>query len=275
MIIHYIYQTLFKTINRRFFNCLFIALFFSPTVVVANNFDFSETEKPSVELSKAKKAKKPKRRRKPPGDYSRSGGSRGCPGEVVPLTILAPNTFVGETILVRPTFAWYISKSVATEFRLFELRQGKAPKRVGSQIKLTSTSGINKFSLPQDQPSLTVGKSYIWQVSMNCPDGPFIQRAEFSVVNKPFGLDGKLSRANSNSRKAYIYAEQDLWYEAIEEALKNAPQSQLGEIASKIVENLAQSDSFIPEQTPADKQQILQQQIQQRKSYLEKISGKG
>lgn len=275
MIIHYTYQTLFKIINRRFLNCLFIVLFFSPTVAVANNFDFSETEKPSVELSKAKKAKKAKKRRKPPGDYSRSGGSRGCPGEVVPLTVLAPNTFVGETISVRPTFAWYISKSLATEFRLFELRQGKAPKRVGSPIKFTSTSGINKFSLPQNQPSLTVGKSYIWQVSMNCPDGPFIQRAEFSVVNKPFGLDGKLFRANSNSRKAYIYAEQDLWYEAIGEALKNAPQSLLGEIASKIVENLAQSDSFIPEQTPADKQKILQQQIQQRKIYLEEISGKG
>lgn len=274
MIIHYIYQTLFKTINRRFLGSLFIILFFSPTVVVANNFDFSETEKLSVELSKAKKAKKPKKRRKPPGDYSRSGGSRGCPGEVVPLTIIAPNTFVGETISVRPTFAWYISKPLATEFRLFELRQGKAPKRVGSQIKLTSTSGINKFSLPQDQPSLTVGKSYIWQVSMNCPDGPFIQRAEFSVVEKSSAINSRLSKQKNNSHKAYIYVDQDLWYEAMEEALKTTSQGELGEIGSGIVRNLAKSDNFIPSQITADKIQILQTEIQQRKIYLEEISRK-
>lgn len=267
--INYIYQLLCKLIYRSFLGSLFVFILLLPTVAVANNLSFSETEKSSVELSKAKKST---RRRKPPSDYSRAGGSRGCPGEVIPLTILAPNTFVGKTISLRPTFAWYVSKSLATEFRLFELRQGKAPKRIASPIKLQSKSGINKLSLPQNQPPLTVGKSYIWQVSIDCTDSPFIQRAEFSVVNKSSSLDSKLSRANSNFRKAYIYAEQDLWYEAIEEALKNIPQGKLGQVGSKIVENLAQSDSFIPKQTPADKQQILQQQIQQRKSYLEKIS---
>jgi hypothetical protein len=264
-----IYRILFQKIDRKLLSGLFLILLSIPTVAVANSL--SQTEKPSVELSEAKQSKK---RRKPPSDYSRAGGSRGCPGESVPLTVLAPNTFVGKTTSLRPTFTWFVSKPKETQFRLFELTEGKSPKRVGTPIKLQSKSGINKLSLPKERSPLTVGKTYIWQVSIDCPDSPFMQRAEFSVVQKPSVLNNKLSKANNSSEKAYIYAEQDLWYEAMEEAFKTAPQGKLGQLGSQIVKNLAESDSYIPEQTTADKLKVLQQEIQQRKSYLEKIAEK-
>lgn len=291
--LHQIGCILLKNINCKLLSNLLILLFV-PTVAIASptkQLNTSNTsraiadnppqpqkpavppqpQKPSVNSSEAEK---PKKRREPPSDYSRAGGSRGCPGEDIPLTVLAPTTFVGETTSVRPTFTWFASKPQPTEFRLFELDASTSkPKRIGVPIKLESKSGINQLSLPQQQPALTVGKAYIWQVSIDCQDSPLIQRAELMVVQKPAVFDGQLSEVVNNSQKAYTYAQQDLWYEAMSEALKVAPQGKLGTVGSAIVQNLAQSDSFIPQSTP-DKLEDSKQEIQQRKNYLEKIAGR-
>lgn len=290
--LHQIGCILLKNINCKLLSNLLILLFV-PTVAIASptqQLNTSNTsraiadnppqpqkpavppqpQKPSINTSEAEK---PKKRREPPSDYSRAGGSRGCPGEDIPLTVLAPTTFVGETISVRPTFTWFVSKPQPTEFRLFELDASTpTPKRIGVPIKLESKSGINQLSLPEQQPALTVGKAYIWQVSIDCQDSPLIQRAEFRVVQKPTVLDSQLARV-ANSQKAYIYAEHDLWYEAIAEALKVAPQGKLGQVGSNIVQNLAQTDSFIPQLT-SDELEDLKQENQQRKNYLKKIAGR-
>ena len=260
---------LVTTIKRKFLSGLFLMLLFVPTVAIANNP--LEPKKPSVSSSKAEKSKKP---RKPASGYSRAGGSRGCSGGAIPLTVLAPNTFVVTTTSVRPTFAWFVSQPQPTEFRLFELDASSTPKpkRIGEPIKLQSISGINQLSLPKNQPTLTVGKEYMWQVSIGCSYGPFIQRAEFRVVSKSSVLDGQLSKVTNNSQKAYIYAEEDLWYEALSEALKVASSpGKLGKEGSDIVRKLAESDSLIPEKLAPGREQ----EIQQRRNYLEQIAGKG
>lgn len=268
---------LVKNVNHNLLSALplvllFVAMLpFSAPTVLANTNNRPQASKPSVNSSRTQKSKK---RRKPPSDYSRAGGSRGCPGEVIPLTVLAPDTFVGETTSVRPTFAWFVSKAQPTEFRLFELDASTStPTRIGIPIKLKSRSGINTLSLPEKQPALTVGQRYIWQVSIDCPDSPFIQRAEFMVVQKPSVLDRKLSQVRNNSQKAYVYAEQDLWYEALREALKVAPQGKLGPVGSEIVQNLAQSDNLIPDKVTGDRLEVLKKEIQERRNYLEKIAG--
>ena len=278
---------LLKNINRKFLTILLLVLLFLPTVanaapeVPANTSNPTQTKEPSANSPKPKKPKEPKknkkpkksRNRKPPSDYSRAGGSRGCPGEVIPLTVLAPNTFVGETTSVRPTFTWFISKAQSTEFRLFELDASTSePKIIGVPIQLKSTSGINQLSLSEKNPELTRGNKYIWQVSIDCPDSPLIQRAEFTVVQKSSVLARKLSGVTDNSQKAYIYAQQDLWYEALKEALKIAPQGELGQVGSDIVQNLALSDSFIPDKLAPDRIEVLKKEIQQRRNYLEKIA---
>lgn len=267
--IHQISRILVKNIDRKSLSGLSLLLLFVPTIVYANNPP--PPQKPAVNSSRTEKSTK---RREAPSDYSRAGGSRGCPGEVIPLTVLAPNTFVGKTTSTRPTFTWFISKAQQTEFRLFELDANTSiPKRIGVPIKLQSTSGINQLSLPEKQPALIVGQKYIWQVSIDCPDSPLIQRAEFRVVQKPSALDGQLSRVVNSSQKAYIYAEQDLWYEALEEAVKVTPQRKLGQVGSDMVQKLAQSDNFIPEQLTPDRLEVFKQEIQQRRNYLEKIVG--
>lgn len=261
---------LVTNIKRKLLSGLFLMLLFVPTVAASN----PPQPKKSVNSSKAEKSRKP---RKPASGYSRAGGSRGCPGEVIPLTVLAPNTFVVTTTSVRPTFTWFASQPQPTEFRLFELDASRPkpktkPKRIGDPIKLQSISGINQLSLPKSQPTLTVGKEYMWQVSIGCSYGPFIQRAEFMVVPKSSVLDGQLSRVTNNSQKAYIYAEEDLWYEALSEALKVASSpGKLGKEGSDIVRKLAESDSLIPEKLAPGREK----EIQQRRNYLEQIAGKG
>ncbi len=42
---------------------------------------------------------------KPPSDYTKSGGARGCPEERISLTILSATTHVGHTASKHPTFA--------------------------------------------------------------------------------------------------------------------------------------------------------------------------
>ena len=64
--------------NSRRFTSLVAAVFFFATAVPA----YAEY--------------KPKNRKAASG-YSRGGGSRGCPGSDIPLTLLAPKTFVGKT----------------------------------------------------------------------------------------------------------------------------------------------------------------------------------
>ncbi len=287
--IHLIFYILLKTINRKLLiSLLFISLIVpklasplsrasaAPTLMTnKNNPQLSEK---ATNTSKSKKSKKT--RREPPSDYSRAGGSRGCPGRIksIPLTVLAPRTFVGETTLVRPTFTWFVSKDQPTEFRLFELDTSTStPIKIGSPIPHNSRSGINKLSLPNSQPALVVGKRYIWQVSIDCPDGPFIQRAEFKVVQTPANLREKLSGVTNNSQtaysqKAYIYAKQDLWYEALEEALQVAPQGKLQKIGYDIIRDLAHSDNLIPKQLAPDRIRVLEKEIQQRKNHLEKIA---
>lgn len=267
-----IYQVswlLVKNINRKLLSCLFLVSLFLPTVAIANNP--SQSEQPTVKISKAEKSPQ---RREPPSDYSRAGGSRGCPGEVIPLTVLAPNTFVGKTTSVRPTFTWFVSNAQPTEFRLFEVDANTpTPKRIGNPIRVQSKSGINQLSLLEKQPALTVGTKYIWQVSIDCPDSPVIQRAEFKVVQKSSVLDDSLSQAVNHSQKTSIYAEHNLWYEALEEAFKPALQGKLGQVGFDIVQKLAQLDNFIPKQLTPDRVEIWKQEIQQRRNYLEKIAG--
>lgn len=184
----------------------------------------------------------PPRNQKPPSDYTKSGGARGCPEERIPLTILAPTTHVGHTVSKHPTFAWFLYSPRDTELRFFEFDSNNRPKQIGNPIQLQASKGINKYSLPENQPELTTGKKYLWQVSISCRDGDLVQRTEFMVVEMPSVLKSKIPATVDGSQKANLYAEQGLWYDALGEALKLAPKGKLGEVGSTLVQSLAQSE---------------------------------
>lgn len=179
------------------------------------------------------------RDRKPASGYSRAGGSRGCLSSGIPVMQLAPQTFIGKTASTRPMLAWYMSSSQTVRFRLFEFDSATTVKQIGKVQEISTTVGINKLKLPTDYPELTVGKTYFWQIAIDCEARPIVSNAEFTIIN--FQSLAKNQFASIPESVNY-YAENELWYEAFEEALKATNNGKLGQIGSTLVQDLAQSE---------------------------------
>lgn len=203
------------------------------------------------------------RDRKPASGNSRAGGSRGCSTSGIPLTQLAPQTFIGKTASTRPMLAWYMSNSQNVRFRLFEFDSANTVKQIGKVKEIPTIVGINKLKLPLDYPEVTVGKTYLWQIVIDCENDTIIRRAEFTVIN-PQSLTK--NRFTSIPESVNYYAENELWYEALEEALKTIDNGKLGQTGATLVKELTQSEML----TGSD---VDMKNIQQRIENLQKIAG--
>lgn len=181
---------------------------------------------------------KPKNRQ-PASGYSRSGGSRSPGSSNIPLTLLAPNTFVSKTASLRPMFAWYSSSPQKVRFRLYEFESAKRVKRIGESKEIPTVAGINKFKLSKDYPELTVGKTYFWQIAFDSPSGKIVNRAEFRVVNPQLFAKNKFTTIPEGVN---YYAENELWYDALEQGLKIKEDGKLNQTVSILVKELAESE---------------------------------
>ena len=184
-------------------------------------------------------AKYKPRDRKAASGYSRGSGSRGCNPDRTPLTLLAPNTFVGKTASLRPMLAWYTSSSDKVRFRLYEFETATRVKQIGESKEIPTVAGINKLKLPTDYPELTVGKTYLWQITYDCGSEPIVNRAEFTVINPQSFAKNKFTTIPETVN---YYGENELWYEALEEALKTETDGKLNQTSSILVKELAESE---------------------------------
>ena len=64
----------------------------------------------------------------------------------------------------------------------------------------------------------------------------------------PPAVQSKLNKAVNSAEKANIYAEAGLWYNALDEALKLAQVSKLGDVGSTLLNDLAEWEA--PKTTP-------------------------
>ena len=232
--------------NSRRFTSLVAAVFFLATAVPA----YAEY--------------KP-RDRKAASGYSRGGGTRGCGrnGDI-PLTLLAPKTFVGKTAAKRPMLAFYMSDSQNVRFQLVEFESDKDVKTIGKPKEISAIAGINKLKLPTDYPELTIGKKYLWQITLDCEgEDSIISRAEFDVVAQSFAK----TRFSTIPESVKYYAENDLWYEALEEALKKTDDGKLSQSGSMLLKELAQVET--PTNTETENNIEI---INKRIEHLQKIS---
>jgi hypothetical protein len=181
------------------------------------------------------------RTRKAPSPYTRAGGSRGCPSDEnkIPLMLFAPQTYVSETVSKHPTFAWYVSAAHPVKFSLFEFDAKEKLKELGNTQNLNASPGVNKFTIASTYPELTLGKKYLWQITIRCGNGLVFERAEFQVVNMPLALKGTLSNINSTQKVSFL-AEKGLWYDAFGEALKYSHEGKLGQLGSNLIQELIQ-----------------------------------
>lgn len=186
----------------------------------------------------------------PPERRSDGGTTRGCSGGNMPLTVLASVNYVGRTISQHPTFAWFVpndSTSKPIKFTIYEWVPGAKPKQV-RQMSLQSSPGIMKLSpFSNSEQGLQQEKQYLWQVVINCdpdnPSGDLVSEANIEVVAMPAAVQSKLNKSVNNVEKANIYAQAGLWYNALDEALKLASASKLGEVGSTLLKELAMSEA--------------------------------
>ncbi|NEP61819.1 MAG: DUF928 domain-containing protein [Symploca sp. SIO2G7] len=205
-----------------------------------------------------------------------SGTTRGCEGEDIPLTVLASRNNVGRTTSTHPTFAWFVpddSKSLKLEFMIYKHgSDGNFTEEVLS-MSFQSSPGIMKLSpFPEGEPGLEVGKEYLWQVVIWCdsssPSSAVVDGANIEVVEMPPALQSKLDNAVDSAEKADLYAEAGIWYNALDEALKPAEESKLGEVAAALLEDLAKFEKpeASQELTPDEREWI-----EKRMEYLKEI----
>ncbi|MBR8836330.1 MAG: DUF928 domain-containing protein [Stigonema ocellatum SAG 48.90 = DSM 106950] len=198
---------------------------------------------------------------KPPTTYSKSGGVRsgGCPQDKILLTVLAPKRYVGKTTSSYPTFAWFVSNSSPVEFRLFQFDPNGKPKQIGEKLSLPSSPGINKYSLPNNQPGLVVGQKYLWQVSIKCSQSDLIEGAEFTVIQMPSTLSSQLSTTKDGLKKVELYGQAGLWYNALEEALKLTEDKNPKKAIANLLQDLAKSEE------PDAKSQLPKEEVDQKR----------
>jgi len=158
--------------------------------------------------------------------------------------------------------AWYMSSSQNVRFRLFEFDSANTVKQIGKVQEIPTTVGINKLKLPLDYPELTVGKTYLWQIAIDCENDTIIRRAEFTVTNLPSLAKNQFT---SIPEGVNYYTENELWYEALEEALEATSNGKLGQTGATLVKELAQAEML----TGSD---VDIKNIQQRIEYLQKIA---
>ncbi|MBD1860059.1 MULTISPECIES: DUF928 domain-containing protein [Trichocoleus] len=136
------------------------------------------------------------------------------------LATLVPYSHVGLTTAKRPTFAWYVPNREAypLEFRLFRSNGQRLYK-----TQMQSQPGVMQFSLPVEQPELPPGE-YIWQVALQCDRffPPVVVSAQMQVVQPSPELEQQLAAEPNAPKRANLYAENSLWYDALATALKNA-----------------------------------------------------
>lgn len=191
----------------------------------------------------------PSGQRAPRGNTTSTGPRGGCSGgSNVTLTALAPQQHIGQTVSLRPTFAWFVpdSQSYKMEFALYEYTSGNN-KKLLKKIELNSSQGIMKLSLPESIPDLTVGKTYFWQVAVLCnegyPSSDLTTKAELEIVPLPTNVKTSLDTIKNPLQRSDIYANSGFWYDALSEALTADNTLQSRATISTLLEELANFES--------------------------------
>lgn len=185
----------------------------------------------------------PPKEQEAPSNYTRSAtaghrGSRHSPTDS-PLTLLAPQTHIGQTTLTHPTFAWFVNEPeniLQLEFRLFEYDEsGKPSQLVKTLIPSRQSSKIQTITLSENESGLKVGRKYLWQVTVYRRDSSIVSqtRADLKVVKTPDSLE---SFPNATS-SVNTYASASLWYDALQQAMA-AKTTEVAQIAN-LLEQLA------------------------------------
>jgi hypothetical protein len=175
-------------------------------------------------------------------DRSKSTGIRqDCPN----ITVLAPKIHVGRTVSPAPSLAWVITdvsrsdSDLQMNFKMGEFTPNGEIDSIGETVTLPISPGVMKISPRSAGVALTVGKKYLWQVSIRCPEGMMVARAEIRRVETPAGLQQSLSSATT-TEKVDRLAATGIWYDALSIALEGTDGNRWTKPAIELIRSLLQ-----------------------------------
>ncbi len=149
-----------------------------------------------------------------------SGSSRGDAQGDLSLEVLAP-PHTGLTLQAQPSLYWYLSQPVTThvEATLIDERDDQAVRPL-LEINLDPPiqSGIHRFRLADYGVKLEPVVNYRWSVAI-VPDpgqrsNDIVASGMVQRIEPSSSLDARLAQASQQNR-AFIYADEGLWYDAI------------------------------------------------------------
>lgn len=153
------------------------------------------------------------------GGASRDGGT--CPQDANALspsfTPLKPTTHAGLTVAAHPTFFIYVPQTSAQK-AVFVLKDEKEDYYYQTVLPIPRTAGILSFRLPDDAPTLEVGKTYQWSFIMVCgegirPDSPGVE-GRIRRIEPNQALSSQLKNLSPLERAA-LYGKNGIWYDTI------------------------------------------------------------
>lgn len=160
-----------------------------------------------------------------PGKRGGTGSRRGdCPVVEEELTAFVPQENIGLAVEESPTFWLFVPYSPADISQVEFILQDEANNDVyRNKFNLPATPGIVSLSLPSSI-KLAISKTYQWYFKIYCSGAnntePVFLRAWVQRVAITPELERQLKAANTSINRIAIYAENGIWYSALNELAK-------------------------------------------------------
>jgi len=134
------------------------------------------------------------------------------------LTPLVPRNGKGSTTSAHPTFWIYLPETTANNIILSVMEEqsnGGIKHHAQSSFPISPQPGLISLKLPDEAPSLEVGKTYKWAVILVCGKNPH--------PNDPI-IEARIERINTSIpnqrenpiKKAIWFGQQGIWYDFLE-----------------------------------------------------------
>jgi len=146
------------------------------------------------------------------------GGTRGM-GDRPHLVILAPD-HTGMTVQAQPTLYWYLSRPATTHLEVTVINDNSIDPVLEKTLPSARSAGIQSVDLGKHGVNLKPGVEYRWFVALvpdnNQRSNDIIASGTIQRTSASSSLKSRLASAASASARASAYAEEGIWYDAID-----------------------------------------------------------
>jgi hypothetical protein len=210
-------------------------LLLAPSLAVAQNPPQAPAAQPEAA---APPAYKPPLRGAPGGRIG--GASRGTIKPTMPLPmvdLLAPEDHTGLTTSAAPTLYFRVSRQVNFPMRVTISAPRQPAPIIEASISSPPAAGIYAIRLADYRVRLEPGIVYTWSVSVilkpGVPSRDIVASASLLRVPADPRLD-EAARAASPARRAALFAEAGLWYDAVAAAASLGQETALDALMSEV-----------------------------------------